>query len=95
MVDGPIPGRDGQIYLALNIAAFEEVATFKARMDRIIREYRGTRLAAGIRRVFVPGEMEAELERRQRADGIPLNEATIAGIRDVAARLGVDAAILQ
>jgi LDH2 family malate/lactate/ureidoglycolate dehydrogenase len=95
MVDGSIPGRDGQFYLALNIAAFEDVATFKARMDKLIREYRSTRLAAGVRRVFVPGEMEAELERRQRPEGIPLNEATIAGIRDVAAQLGVDAAILQ
>jgi LDH2 family malate/lactate/ureidoglycolate dehydrogenase len=95
MVDGPIPGRDGQLYLALNIAAFEEAATFRARMDRIIREYRGTRLAAGVRRVFVPDEMEADLERRQRAEGIPLNEATIAGIRNVGAMLGVDAAILQ
>jgi LDH2 family malate/lactate/ureidoglycolate dehydrogenase len=95
MVDGPIPGRDGQFYLVLNVAAFEDVAIFKARTDNIIREYRGTRLAAGVRRVFVPGEMEAELERRQRAEGIPLNEATITGIRDVAARLGVDAAILQ
>ena len=39
--------------------------------------------------------MEAELERRQLAEGIPLNEATIAGIRNVAVMLGVDAAILQ
>ena len=95
MVDGPIPGRDGQFYLVLNIAAFEEVATFKARMDRIIREYRGTRLAPGVKRVFVPGEMEAELERRQREQGVPLNEATVQGIRDAAARLGVDASALQ
>jgi LDH2 family malate/lactate/ureidoglycolate dehydrogenase len=91
MVDGPIPGRDGQLYLALNIAAFEDVATFKARMDRIIREYRGARLAAGVKRVFVPGAMEAELEARQRQEGVPLNEATVQGIRDVAAQLGVDA----
>jgi LDH2 family malate/lactate/ureidoglycolate dehydrogenase len=95
MVDGPIPGRDGQFYLALNIAAFEDVPTFKARMDKIIREYRDTRLAPGAKRVFVPGEMEAGLERRQRVEGIPLNEATIAGIRDAAAKLGVDAAALQ
>jgi LDH2 family malate/lactate/ureidoglycolate dehydrogenase len=38
--------------------------------------------------------MEAELERRQRAEGIPLNEATVQGIRDAAAQLGVDAAAL-
>jgi LDH2 family malate/lactate/ureidoglycolate dehydrogenase len=95
MADGPIPGRDGQFYLALNLAAFEEVAMFKTRMDTIIREYRGMRLTAGVWRVFVPGEMEAELERRQLTEGIPLNEATIAGIRNVAIMLGVDAAILQ
>jgi LDH2 family malate/lactate/ureidoglycolate dehydrogenase len=95
MVDGAFPGRDGQFYLALNIAAFEDVPTFKARMDKIIREYRSTRLAPGAKRVFVPGEMEAGLERRQRVEGIPLNEATIAGIREVAAKLGVDVAALQ
>jgi LDH2 family malate/lactate/ureidoglycolate dehydrogenase len=95
MADGPIPGRDGQFYLALNIAAFEDVATFQARMDKIIREYRRTRLAAGVRRVFVPGEMEAELERRQRQEGVPLNEATVQGIHDVAAQLGVDASALS
>jgi LDH2 family malate/lactate/ureidoglycolate dehydrogenase len=94
MIDGPLPGRDGQFYLALNIAAFEDVPTFKARMDKIIREYRGTRLAPGFTRVYVPGEMEAELERRQRAEGIPLNEATVQGIRAAAAGLGVDAAAL-
>jgi LDH2 family malate/lactate/ureidoglycolate dehydrogenase len=95
MIDGPLPGRDGQFYLALDIAAFEDVATFKARMDKIIREYRGTRLAPGFKRVYVPGEMEAELERRQRQEGVPLNEATVQGIRDAAARLGVDASVLE
>jgi L-2-hydroxycarboxylate dehydrogenase (NAD+) len=95
MADGPIPGRDGQFYLALNIAAFEHVGTFKARMDQIIKEYRGTRLAPGIKRVWVPGEMEAELERAQREGGVPLNEATVQGLRDAAAGLGVDAAALQ
>ena len=95
MVNGPIVGRDGQFYLALKIEAFEDVATFKARMDRIIREYRGTRLAPGIKRVFVPGEMEAEREHRQRQEGVPLNEATMQGLRGVAAKLGVDGCALQ
>jgi LDH2 family malate/lactate/ureidoglycolate dehydrogenase len=95
MVDGPVPGRDGQFYLALNIAAFEDALAFKTRMDRIIREYRGTRLAPGIKRVFVPGEMEAELEGRQRREGVPLNEVTVQAIRDAAAALGVDASALQ
>jgi LDH2 family malate/lactate/ureidoglycolate dehydrogenase len=95
MVDGPEPGRDGQFYLALKIAAFEDAAHFKARMDRLIEEYKGTRLAPGVERVFVPGEMEAMLEERQRRDGVPLNEETVQGILACAADLGVDAAALQ
>jgi LDH2 family malate/lactate/ureidoglycolate dehydrogenase len=95
MEDGPRAGRDGQLYLALRIAAFEDVTTFKARMDRLIAEYKGTRLAPGVRRVLVPGEIEAELEARQREQGVPLNEATVQGILDCAARLGVDGAPLH
>jgi LDH2 family malate/lactate/ureidoglycolate dehydrogenase len=95
MVDGAVPGRDGQFYLAIKVAAFEDPATFAARMDRLIREYKGTRLATGVERVWLPGEMEAELEARQRTEGVPLNEATITGILEVAAELGVDASALR
>jgi LDH2 family malate/lactate/ureidoglycolate dehydrogenase len=95
MEDGPIAGRDGQFYLALDISAFEDVVTFKARMDRIMREYQGTRLASGVKRVWVPGHMEAEVERRQREEGIPLNAATVQGICDAAAAFGVDASLLR
>ena len=95
MVDGPKPGRDGQFYLALKIAAFADVAHFKARMDRLIEEYKGTRLAPGVERVFVPGEMEAALEQRQRQEGVPLNEETVRGILACAADLDVDATALQ
>lgn len=95
MVDGPATGRDGQFYLALNIAAFEDVGRFKERMDRIIREYRGTRLAEGVERVYVPGEIEDAIERRNRADGVPLNETTIQGLLDVAAELGPAAGALR
>jgi LDH2 family malate/lactate/ureidoglycolate dehydrogenase len=91
MIDGPVAGRDGQFYLALNVGAFEDVATFKARMDALIRDYKATRLAPGFERVYVPGELEVGLERARRSDGIPLNEETIAGLVRSARDLGVDA----
>jgi LDH2 family malate/lactate/ureidoglycolate dehydrogenase len=95
MVDGPRAGRDGQFYLALDIAAFEDVARFKQRMDKLIREYRSTRLADGVERVYVPGEMEDEIERRNRRDGVPLNEATIRNLTEAALRVGADASALR
>jgi LDH2 family malate/lactate/ureidoglycolate dehydrogenase len=95
MVDGPNFGRDGQFYMALDIAAFEDVARFRQRMDGIIREYRGTRLADGVERVFLPGEMEDEIERRNRHEGVPLNETTIENFTNMAARVGADTAALR
>jgi LDH2 family malate/lactate/ureidoglycolate dehydrogenase len=41
--------------------------------------------------VYAPGELEAETERRYRAEGIPLNAETLRGIRAMAARVGVEA----
>jgi ureidoglycolate dehydrogenase (NAD+) len=94
MVDGPRTGRDGQFYMALDIAAFEDVERFKQRVDGIIRAYRGTRLAEGVERVYVPGEMEDEIERRNRRDGVPLNEETVRNLTEVAAGIGADATAL-
>lgn len=93
--EGAFAGRDGQFYLAVDIAAFVEVATFKARMDKILREYRSTRLAPGFDRVYTPGEMEFEIERERRQSGIPLNDESIAGLLEAANTLGVDASLLQ
>ena len=64
-------------------------------MDDLIRDYKATRLAPGFDRVYVPGELEVELERARRADGIPLNDATITGLLVSAKGLGVDASMLE
>ena len=95
MVDGPTPGADGHFFLALDVAAFEDVPRFKSRVDAIIRQYNASRLAPGFERVYVPGALEAEIEARHRALGIPLNEETIAGIVRAAEELGADASALR
>ncbi|MGH7265340.1 MAG: Ldh family oxidoreductase [Candidatus Rokuibacteriota bacterium] len=88
---GPKPGEDGHFFLALRVGAFEEPARFKRRVDGIVREIRQGRRAPGVERLYLPGELEAEAERRYRREGIPLNEVTVAGIASVAAELGVSA----
>jgi LDH2 family malate/lactate/ureidoglycolate dehydrogenase len=89
MVDGAVAGVDGQFFLAIDVAAFEDPARFEARVDGIVREVHASRRAPGVDRLYVPGEMEAEFEARHRRDGIPLNAATLAGIATEARRLGV------
>ena len=91
MVNGPTPGADGHFFLAVNVGAFVEPAVFKQRVDAVVRQIRTSRPAPGVDRVYSPGELEAETERRYRADGIPLNTETLRGIRAMAARVGVEA----
>ena len=92
MASGPKAGQDGHLFLALNVSGFEELDPFKHRVDGIIRQIRQSRPAPGVERIYAPGELEAELEARYRAEGIPLNDATLAGIASAAERLDVDPA---
>ena len=89
MRNGPKPGCDGHFFLALRIAAFEDPVRFKSRVDGIIREIRGSRRAAGVERLYSPGELEAETESRYRREGIPLNQITLRGIVEAARRVGL------
>ena len=89
MVNGPVAGADGQFFLALDVASFEEVDRFKRRIDGIIRAIHASRKAPGVERLYLPGEMEANFEASYREAGIPLNDATLGDIAKVARPRGV------
>jgi LDH2 family malate/lactate/ureidoglycolate dehydrogenase len=91
MVDGPVAGADGHVFAAIDIAAFEEPARFRARMDGVIRQYHESRRAPGFARTWIPGHLEADIAARYLRDGIPLNDETVKGLAEAAARLGVEA----
>ena len=91
MVNGPKPGRDGHFFAAIDIAAFQEIDKFETRVDAIIDEAHASRRRAGVSRLFVPGEIEAELASAYARDGIPLARTTVDDVAAAAAALGVDA----
>jgi LDH2 family malate/lactate/ureidoglycolate dehydrogenase len=90
MEDGPRAGQDGHFVAAINIAAFEEVDRFKARVDKAIREIHEVRKAPGFDRTYAPGEVEQLREQEYRQYGIPLNEVTLADLRRVAQRFELE-----
>ncbi|MBT5263371.1 MAG: Ldh family oxidoreductase [Rhodospirillaceae bacterium] len=92
--DGPNCGEDGQFVMAIDAGKLEDIATVKARTDAVIEELRACRVAPGFDRVVPAGFNEEELEREYRRDGIPLNDATISGIRATADEVGADASML-
>ena len=79
----------GQFMLALDIAKFQTVETFAARMEAMIADLKSVPLAQGYDEVFYPGEIEARNDARHRAEGLTLPEDTLSDLRRLAEETGV------
>ena len=95
MQDGPFPGRDSQFIMAINIAGLQDIADVRSRSDKILREIKQSGRAAGTERLFVPGEIEATLEAKFVAAGIPLNDDTLGDILTTARSVDADVVALE
>ena len=89
MEDGPKAGQDGHFVAAIRVSAFEEVDRFKERVDQAIQQIHTCRLADGVERVYAPGELEALRREDYLANGIPLNDITIADLKQAGKTVGV------
>ncbi|MBI3957264.1 MAG: Ldh family oxidoreductase [Chloroflexi bacterium] len=90
MERGPRPGQDGHFVAAIRVEAFEELARFQSRVDGAIRQIHACRPAAGVERIYAPGELEFLRQEEYRARGIPLNDVTLADLGSAAAGVGID-----
>jgi LDH2 family malate/lactate/ureidoglycolate dehydrogenase len=88
MTSGAKPGYDGQFFMAIEIAAFAPLADVRNRVDTVSRQIQTGRRAAAVERLYPPGLLEAEFEQRYRAEGIPLNAATLDDILNAARIVG-------
>jgi LDH2 family malate/lactate/ureidoglycolate dehydrogenase len=93
MVDGATAGVDGQFFIAIDIAAFTDPMAFADRVDGVRDQVHASRRRAGVERLYVPGELEAEYESAS-AGGIVLSGQTINDILGEAEKLNVDASSL-
>lgn len=89
MVEGAKVGEDGHFFMAINVAFFEDVARFKSRSDKVIDEVHRSGRREGVDRLYVPGEIEADLEAAS-GEGIFLPGTTIDDIVAAGRALGVD-----
>ncbi|MGE5481371.1 MAG: Ldh family oxidoreductase [Bacteroidota bacterium] len=83
------PLYSGQFVAALDVEAFMPLATFKARLDEVVRQLHGSRPAKGFDRVYVPGEIEFERAEERRAAGIPLSDTVIGELSEKGRELGI------
>lgn len=85
--------RCGHLMIALDIARFMPLAEFGERMEQLIAAIRGAPLAPGFDRVFYPGEIEWENDRRHRQSGITLPDDTVADLTRLARTAGLEQAL--
>ncbi len=79
----------GQAIAAINIAAFGDVGAFKASVDTLVRDFRGSRRMPGVDRIFVPGERSHQTRVVRGRDGIPIAPALMLGLDKLAGELGM------
>jgi LDH2 family malate/lactate/ureidoglycolate dehydrogenase len=81
----------GHLFIALDIAVFQPLDDFHARMEQMISDLKSAPLAPGFSEVFYPGEIEARNDVDNRARGLLLPEDTLVDLEKTADRLGLRA----
>ena len=74
---------------ALDIAAFQTLDDFDARMEELIQEIKSVPLAKGFEEIFYPGELEARNEQENRKRGLSLPDDTLADLKAIAQSNGL------
>ncbi len=79
------PGKGiGHFFGAMRIDAFRPADEFKQHMDKWIRGFRNAKPVKGEQNVLVPGDPEREMEMERLKNGIPLMEAVVNDLRQLA-----------
>jgi LDH2 family malate/lactate/ureidoglycolate dehydrogenase len=67
----------GSVFAAINVESFMDLPEFKAAMDKALDEIRTSPRIEGVKRIYIPGEIEFEMKDERLAKGIPIPEAVV------------------
>jgi LDH2 family malate/lactate/ureidoglycolate dehydrogenase len=79
----------GQAIVALDPAAFGDLAQFKKGVDGLIRDLRSSERMPNVDRIWMPGEQSHEKRVRQSREGIAIAPQILKTLDDVAKELGI------
>jgi ureidoglycolate dehydrogenase (NAD+) len=87
--DEPVAPNQGHAFLAMNLPAMAPIDTFKARMDRMIREIKDAPKGKGVERIYLPGEMEWERQAAAIRGGMQLPDYVLVNLVGLAEDVGM------
>ena len=79
----------GHLMIAIDIAKFQPIAQFNARMEEFVAEIKAVPTAKGFDEVFYPGEMEARNDQKNRREGLQFPDDTLADLKRIARECGL------
>ena len=83
------PQNIGHLIGVLPVASFSDVAEFKRRVDKGIREIKNVKKAPGVSEIFLPGEREYRTLIECRKSGIPVAVGTVGELQELSKEFGV------
>ncbi|GAA4453566.1 Ldh family oxidoreductase [Rurimicrobium arvi] len=83
-----MPGKGlGHFFGAMRIDAFRPAADFKLHMDQWVRRFKQAETTEGQEAVIIPGEPEAKMSVERMQQGIPLIDAVVSDLQELAAAM--------
>jgi len=83
-------GSGDHFFGALRIDSFLPVEGFKKSMDEMIEAFEALPKLPGVKKIYVAGGPETEIEKDRMANGIPLDPEVIQDLQDLARELGIE-----
>jgi LDH2 family malate/lactate/ureidoglycolate dehydrogenase len=80
----------GHIFAALDIARFQPMETFLARVGDLVRTMKAARRRTGCDEVLYPGEVRARQAAQHAREGVPLSPETVRALEGLSQRLGLE-----
>jgi L-2-hydroxycarboxylate dehydrogenase (NAD+) len=77
--------------MAIDLSAFGDVAGFKQRVDKLVRELRASERMPEVDRIWLPGEQSHERRLANERDGIPIASVLLGQLQTFARDVGIPA----
>jgi L-2-hydroxycarboxylate dehydrogenase (NAD+) len=90
-----VPYPLGHFFIAVDINAFTETASFRNITGNILRELRASAKMPGMDRIYTAGEKEYLIWQERKDKGIPVSAALQQELQQIASECGIDAAFLD
>jgi LDH2 family malate/lactate/ureidoglycolate dehydrogenase len=88
LTDTSAPARTGHMFMAIDISKFSDPERFRQDIDKVILLIKSLP-SRDTEPVYLPGEIECDLEYKRRLQGIPMDADVLASLGELAGQYGV------